>query len=451
MTDLAIGCALLFGLVCGGLAVAHSLNVGRMTMLDWALMALGGMYGLGWAIVMAGSRAGLNPLWDDWLLPHSSVYFLHTVSAVVLTFGVILGWYATDRFWGAKTAGLRTFRHPTLASWASAFWLILFIAVVLQWLYTYVYGGFFGILSYSADIRSGIFPVDNPLSFLQPFGGLALISALGFWGIWISGKRSLWSFLGLVFSFLFSIYILYSWLGRMGFLVFIAAFPLGYAIARIRSPLTLLAVCVGGFSLLLLCAYLVSVSMGIKSADSLLAFLSRELSFPFVSFFAQLRLGENLFLGFKDFIAAPLYLLPSSLWLQWLEPIGQVNTAVIMGAPKGEEGVTGAIPVDLLTAGIMQVHVVGIPVVGVLFGALIRFVQFLVDRIPFLGLRAVFQAYLALKIAVLAAFYAQPNQVVAGNFALIAGALVIVFCLRVGRVYVFRSREGVEHSAGARS
>ena len=450
MTDLAIACALVFGLVCGVLAVAHSVSVGRITLLDWSLMALGGMYGLGWAIVMAASRAELNPLWDDWLVPHSSVYFLHTVAAVVLTFGVILGWFVVDRLFGQRPAPLRSVRDPSAWAWSAAFWLMLFTAVVLQWLYTYVYGGFLGILSYSADIRSAVFPVDNPLSFLSPFGGLSLISTLGFWGLWLSGKRGLWLALGLAFSFSFSLYILYSWLGRMGFLVYIAAFPLGFAILRIRSPLKLLAVCVAGFSLLLLFAYVVSVSLGTKSAGSMLAFLSRELSFPFVSFFAQLHLGEHLFLGFRDFVAAPLYLLPSSLWLQWLEPIGQVNTAIIMGAPKGEEGVTGAIPVDLLTAGIMQVHVAGIPIVGALFGVLIRFVQYLIDSIPFDGVRSVFHAYLALKIAVLAAFYAQPNQVVAGNFALIAGALIIVFCTRVGRVYVFRSRARQECSDGAR-
>lgn len=451
LTDLAIAFALLFGLTCGLLAVVHSMSAGRMTMLDWSLMALGGMYGVGWAIVMAGTRSGVNPLWDEWLLPHEGAYSLHTAAASVLTFGVILGWYIAGKVFGQSPVTLRSIRHPSSWSWSFAFWMILALAVVFQWLYTYVYGGFLGILSYSADIRSGVFPVDNPLSFLSPFGGLSLISTLGFWGLWLSGKRSLWLFLGLGVSFVFSIYILYSWLGRMGFLVYIAAFPLALAVMRIRSPLNLLAICVAGFSLLLLFAYVVSVSMGIKSADSLMAFLSRELSFPFISFFTQLHLGEHLFLVFRDFLAVPLYLLPSSLWLQWLEPIGQVNTAVIMGAPKGEDGVTGAIPVDLLTAGIMQVHLVGIPVVGMLFGAFIRFLQFLLDRIPFLGIRAAFHAYLALKIGVLAAFYAQPNQIVSGNFALILAAFILFICVRVGRIYVFRSLSRPGYRGGANS
>jgi hypothetical protein len=39
-----------------------------------------------------------------------------------------------------------------------------------------------------------------------------------------------------------------------------------------------------------------------------------------------------------------------------------------MGAPKSEQGVTGGIPVDLLTLGLMQASIFDIVVVGVIFG-----------------------------------------------------------------------------------
>jgi len=127
-------------------------------------------------------------------------------------------------------------------------------------------------------------------------------------------------------------------------------------------------------------------------------------------------------------------LLPSSLWTQWVEGVSQVNTALIMGAPKGELGVTGEIPVDLLTLGLMQMSVFGIPIVGAAFGALLRLIQCLLDNVANPGLRAVFEAHIAIKIAVLGVFYAQPELFVSGNFALLVSVMVITFFLKAPRM-----------------
>ncbi len=141
-----------------------------------------------------------------------------------------------------------------------------------------------------------------------------------------------------------------------------------------------------------------------------------------------------MFRAFKDFVVAPVFLLPSSWWSTWVEDVSQVNTALIMGAPKGEQGVTGGIPVDLLTLGLMQAHILGIAVVGAMFGVLLRFVQSLLDRIPNPGVRAVFGAYAALKLAVLGIFYAQPALFVSGNFDFLTTALLITFFLYLPRL-----------------
>lgn len=181
-------------------------------------------------------------------------------------------------------------------------------------------------------------------------------------------------------------------------------------------------------------AYYVSVWLNVKAADSLPAFFARELAFPFGSFFAQLDKGDHLFRAFRDFVVAPVFLLPSSWWSTWIEDVSRVNTALILGAPKGEQGVTGSIPVDLLTLGLMQAHVLGIVIVGAMFGALLRFIQGLLDRIPNPGVRAVFGAYAALKLAILGIFYAEPDLFVSGNFDFLAAALVIAFFLYLPRI-----------------
>lgn len=131
---------------------------------------------------------------------------------------------------------------------------------------------------------------------------------------------------------------------------------------------------------------------------------------------------------------SPLYLLPSSWWAQWVENISQVNTALIMGAPKGEQGITGGIPVDLLTLGLMQSHILGVAVVGIIFGSLLRVIQKLVDCIPNWGVKCLFQAYIAMRIAVLGIFYAQPALFISLNFPLLIVALVMVTVLKAPKI-----------------
>ena len=434
MSELAVVLGMLFFLLCLVLVFLHSARLGRVTLLDWAVLGMGGVYGLGWAIVDWVTQQGGNPSWEKWLLPFESLYPVHTLGALMLLAGLWFGWLlgGSWRIVGAKTETAVP-RHAK-ARLQKAMWLLLIVAVVMQWMYTRAYGGFFGLLEYSAAIRSAIFAVDNPLSFLQPFGGLALFASFGFWGLWLSRRRGVGVVAGLVLSFLFSLYILYSWRGRMAFLVYLATFALGMLLCRRPNPLRLLA---GGGLLMLAIAvgaYYVSLWLNLKAADSLPEFLARELAFPFGSFFAHLGTGGNLFRGFTDFLFTPFFLLPSSWWSTWIEDVSQVNTALIMGAPKGEQGVTGGIPVDLLTLGLMQAHVFGIPIVEAMFGVLLRVVQRLIDRIPDPGLGAVFGAYAALKLAVLGIFYAQPALVVSGNFDFLVSALVIAFVLRLPRI-----------------
>lgn len=431
MIEIALLLGILFALFCGICAVAHSLRVKRMTLLDWSLLAVGGMYGLGWVLVLLATQAGNNPLWEVWITPFPSLYPMHTAAAFLLVVGVLGGWYVLSSALPLRRAQELSTRSPVARSWAFAFWMMLTVAVLLQGIYTRAYGGYLGLLEYSALIRSGLFDAvpANSWSFLRPFGGLAMIAAYGFFGLRLSGCRGISASLGLVIALVFSLYILYSWLGRMGFLVFVATFILGVILVRGSSPARVILWGSVVFVLLLVSAYGVSLWLNLKAASSLLEFLARELSFPFGSFFAQWNHGEQLSRGFIDFLLSPIYLLPSSWWTSWFDPVGQVNTALIMGAPKGEDGVTGAIPVDLLTLGLMQAHLFGVFVVGSMFGLLLRGLQVLIDRVPLCGVRGILEAHVALKVAVLGAFYAEPHLVVSGNFPLIAGTLIIVAML----------------------
>jgi hypothetical protein len=316
-------------------------------------------------------------------------------------------------------------------------WALLAVALVVQWLYAQAYGGLIGLLDYSALIRQAIFPIENRLSFLRPFGGLAFFASFGFFGLWLSGRRSIEMKVGLFLSVTFSLYILYSWLWRMGLLTYAVTFVLGAFLSRRPPPVALLVGGWAGMLAIITGAYFLSVSLNLKPADTLPAFLARELSFPFGSFFAQLDSGDHLLRGFKDFLLAPVYLLPSSWWSLWVEDVGDINTALILGAPKGQFGVSGSIPVDLLTLGLMQASVLGIVVVGLLFGGLLRLTQTFLNGLPNSGVRAVLEAYVALKIAVLGIFYAQPALFVSGNIDLLVAVVAIALFCKLPRLRLY--------------
>lgn len=440
MTELTVALGTVFMFFCMGFVLLRSKRLRRVTLLDWAILGMGGIYGGGWALVAFVTKNGGNPFWAPWLLPLEGMYPIHTLSAFILLgatyFGWLLGGVLKFRLW---TEPLIVALGRAQVRMVYAAWLLFFIAIVMQWLYTRAYGGFLGLLELSASIRSSIFTVVNPLSFLQPFGGLTIFSSYLFFGFWLDGYRRFSVKFGFVFSFIFSLYILYSFLGRIGFLIYISTFTLGIFLKK-RVVATVLLVC-GGLILIgiLVAAYNISVWLNIKAADNLVSFLGRELSFPFVSFFSQVDSGEHVMRLFRDFLYAPIYLLPSSWWSNWVEDVSQINTALILGAPMGEQGVTGGVPIDMITLGMMQAGGLGVIGVGLTFGTSLRIIQRLLEKVSSLGVRSVFEAHVAIKLAVLTVFYAQPAQVVSGNFDFFFSVVIIICCVIRPRINLFGS------------
>jgi len=440
MGNPAIVLGLAFFIVCLVFVLFHSLRIGRLSLLDWSVLAMGGVYGIGWSVVVVVTQSGNNPNWERWILPYSHLYFIHTGLAFVLLISMYLGWLIFGSLFHERGCETPKYRSNSPRNHnkrlLAAMWLLLIVSIVMQWVYTLAYGGFLGILEYSLLIRAGIFPIQNKFSFLRPFGGLAMFASFGFYGLWLSRYRRPAVWFGLPLAVVFSLYILYSWMGRLSMVVYFTTFVLGAILFRKPRPLLLVFTGFTGMVVGLIAVYHISIFLQLKLADNFISFLAKEISFPFVSFFGELAYGKELFRWFKDLFVAPLYLLPSSIWSQWqwVDNIGQVNTALILGAPKGEHGVTGAIPVDLLTLGIMQVSVFGVPVIGFLFGALLRLIQELLQNIPNKGVQSLFEAYLALQIAVRGVFYAQPTLLVGGNFPLIFVCFVIILFLKLPRI-----------------
>lgn len=434
MTDIATAFALLFAFICVMLGINHALAYGRVSLLSWSLFAMAGVYGVGWSLVMHTTDSGENPFWEMWLRPNEEAYALHTIMAALLAVGVYLGWHslkASSPFPNREALGIR---RPECRVWVSGFWSLLILAVVAQLAYARAYGGLEAQLDYSSLVRSSVFeqvPV-NSLSFLAPFPKCALVACFGFFGLMLSGHRTAPVVAGLLLSASLSVYIFYNTVWRLGFGMFLFTFLVATISLKVQSIKRQTAIiCITGPMLLLLLDYL-SSALDIKPAETTVEFISKEISFPFGGFFAHWSNDETHFRGFMDIAAIPAYLLPSSLWSKWLDTADDVNTALIMGASKGYSEVTASIPVDAIILGFLQAHVLGVLVVGFLFGVGLKMLQRALDTIPIHGVRATFQASMALVAACFPLFYADPSLIVTANFHWIIGLALVMIMSRYG-------------------
>lgn len=439
MTAVSIFLGLLLFICCLVFPIARSKGVGSLTLLDWSILGIGLIYGLGWAAVIGFTRAGHNVLWESMLLPFEHHFLVLNILACVLAFTIVVGWAISH--WisrGAKKFSSKNLSFDAKTTHAYA-WALLIISFLLRWLYARDYGGLISYLDHSVAIRSGLSDAPNRLSFLQPFGMMAIFSSFLFFASVLTGRRTFLKMTGFAASVVLSVYVLYSLMGRVGFLIYLFTFVLATLQAKRVRPSILVVGGVFGGVALLVCAHFISNWLGVKGASSLPEYVSKELSFPFASFFAHASSGDHLFRWYQDFLVAPLYFLPSSLWMHWVEDVSQINTLVVLGARRGDFGVTGGIPVDLLTLGYMQSSVAGVAVVGVLFGALIRGLQGFLDGISEPGLRSVLSAYVAIRVAAYAIAYAHPVHLINGTFGLLFSILLIASLTTIGRFRVGKS------------
>lgn len=408
----------------------RAVSRGAMDLLCWSIFAIGGIYGGGWVLVLSATKNGENAWWESWILPFESLYLIHSLAAIILAASIMLGWIiVSPRLLSIVNPAGNYEKRIYLAAW-----LLLIAGVAAQWVYVQVYGGFFGLLDYSSAIRSAIFEESNPYGFLEPFGRLVVISSFLFFGLFISGYRKFGLKVGLLGALAFSVYVLVGRQGRIESAIYVASFLLATALFRGTRPIVLILWAGSILLVIPVSAWFYTMAFQDGGSNGLTAFLAREFSFPFASFFAQLDLGAHLYRGFVDFFVAPVYMLPSSWWRSWVGEISATNTTVLLGAPKGEQGVTGGIPTDLLTLGLMQLSILGVAAVGAMFGGLLRCTQAALLVIRNGGIRAILEAYIALKIAIIGMFYSQPALFIAGNFDLWFGIAVMLFCLWLPKI-----------------
>lgn len=404
----------------------------RLDLVDWFVGTLGGFNGVGYAFIIWATQAGINPHWERWILPYSRYYWLPPILSLIAAGGVWMGATLAGASWRSREEHAELTPRAVVEIRRFA-WVFLFAGIFCYYLYTMAYGGFAEMLNYSALIRSGMFDaigIDNPLSFLKRFGGFAFFSSLLFYALVLEdrpkGHLRIICLLGLVTSIGFSLYVLYSWLSRVAIAMYLSAFPLAYVYHRshqshmiiFRLTPLVLAIAIG----------LPFLSLWMtpgKSSTSIIEFYARELSFPIISLFSAIE--NDRFRFFFDLAVAPIYMLPSRIWsgVFGLDVVSNINTETILGYVKGEGGVTGTIPVDMVTFGYMQMGAFGVAIIGFCIGAGLVWLEKLIQWMPGKGLRSVLYAYSALMVSTLTVLYADPQHILYRNFHFIIGTLAL--------------------------
>lgn len=408
------------------IAIYYAFNLARnriyIPLISFTLIAIGIIYGLGSSIVFYASSIGMDFLGSDIIYSRSEYWSIYSIFTLCLIFSIILGWRSPN----LDVKYLKNYFSYTTKQFLFIAYVILLLGVILRWIYVQAFGGFLGYLEYSRLIRSGIFELNNPYSFLQPFGYLVVLSCYMFLSIFLKNKKNIYSFLGFILALCSSCYVLYSNVGRVAFLSFIASlFLIGLYYKKVK-PFKIITFIIILFPLVFFFLYVISNYFEVKGADNPFIYFVKETSFVFSTFLIQYTDG-NLFRFFIDFIIAPIHFLPSSLTQNIYETASQTNTILFYGAKKGEEGVTGGIPVDLLSLSIMQANIFGIVPVGFLFGFLLRFFDNFICEIENIYLRISLLPYISLRVAFLGLLYSQADHFISGLFPIVILFMLLVF------------------------
>ena len=442
-------------IACTGVGI-RTLRYRTFDFVDWFVGAFGILNGLGigltyWTEITGRRTSFLSGL----TYPELSDLHYYTLLSWVLLFsvwvGAILGRQrlvmCTPR---VRRTLLDARETVSMSSWRivyTAAWVLLLAAFGLYWLYSRAYGGFAGVYAYSRLIRSGLLHLvpANPWSFLRPFGGLAFLASFLFWGLILGKPPALQRtkcYIGLVLSAALSIYVLFTRMGRLGFIVYLAVSVIqdpfqGPVMPRSLPRIALVALVSAG--LLTISDDILGTGKGVPDP---IAFFAKELSFPLRAFQAVLQNMEIRYM--KDIVAIPLSFLPERLWPHGYATASQIITERIAGLPRGVGGVTEGIPTDIVTFSFMQLGVAGVLIVGVAWGWCLKRLDTWIRGLPLnREVVSVIYANTLLQFVVLTALYADHHHIVSRCLYLLVGISFLLVLLRV-----FGKQSGWSKTAG---
>lgn len=428
----------LLGILFGAFAIFGTiLRIGircKIDLVDWFTSAFGLFNGFSFSFIIWMTYKGQNDwLWTQWIVGHKEFYGVYLTASLLFLLSTWIGSSLINIIKSGKNFNVANVLNQNETSVqkkeAVISWLMLFISIFSYFVYIKGYGGVGNLIKYAPFIRSGHFeliPVVNRWTFLERIGSFSFFSSFVFFGLILSKKTTKkmqmlnWS--GLITSFSLSIFILYARLGRLSLVSYLIVFPVGYLLFRYRMSLRTITrlVIIFIISVFFIIPQVSALFKKDSNVTNISSFYASQMSFPYVSFFAQMDNGQYRYM--KDIVLSPVYILPDRIFkdLLHLDSASDINTARIKGAVKGEDSVSGEMPVDILTFAFMQGGILGLFLVGILWGGFLLFVNLFISLVS-TGVRELLYAFSIINVAVLTIPYGDPRHFLLENIYFVVG------------------------------
>jgi len=407
-------------------------------------------YGLAPGAFHIANAVGYDYTWAPYTRYTHQLYPLSLVLIVVSYLFLRAGWLVAGTFYDSGTALYDNTAGDTddaklMTKIVITAWLLLVASIAVYYLYSLAYGGFVGLAAVSNALRAGWAEISNPWSFLKRFGGLTIVASYLFLvairANHVGGHRYT-SRLGFILSFIFSLYVLLTWQGRLTLAFYILSLILADSAFRQRRIRTSTLFVLGALISSMLFAgdsllYIFRQAIGESGRSSIFAekpglesvqdFVLGELSFPIVSINTALTSiynGVTDMRFFVDIYLGLLGLIPQRWLTNTIETASTINGRLI------DSSLAGTIPTDLISFGVYSLGAYGPPVVSFILGLSARITQRYITEIRPSGLGVVLFFAYGLTIARSIA-YADPTQILEGSFYLLLGTAITLLVLKV--------------------
>jgi hypothetical protein len=418
------------------------LNGRRLCCLSGLRAMIALFYGFSPAVLHAARLSGHDHVWVTRMYHGDGTYWLMPIVVILLWLGIEIGWliaapnvravniWKKDGGLRDSTGAQRRRRLPSLQT----VWLVGVIMMVagfgLYTLFSMAYGGYKGLIVFSAALRGGLLDTPNAYSYLQRFGGLCIFASYILFAVARQApRRKGWYYFSFAVSVGFSLLVLMTWSGRLGFVSYVISFPLVVILGSLRPRMVPMILVVSAVFMVLIFASrdifhtirVVALGSGeledvFEPQTDVMEFYLGEFSFPAVSALTTLDQSETgtfTYRRYKDFFVAWQHLVPAR-WISRPDKVSHLNRELIA------RGGIGEIPADAISVGLFSDGIRGVLVLSLLLGVVAGLVERFLVWFPIAYLRPILSIVLIFRLGFMVP-YADPVNVLKGGFYLALG------------------------------
>lgn len=258
--------------------------------------------------------------------------------------------------------------------------IFMIIGAFSQYMWTKVYGYPFGIIKYANLIRSGLSPIVNKYTFFKPLCYFSLISFYQFFIIFIKKKKTIITFLFMIYSLFNSVILIFANDGRMLFLIFFLVIILYFINNYIKkiSLSFILKISLCAIITLVLLGNIDNLTYYIRNGkrrdnnnNSILNTIYTEFSFTHKNNINILYLKEK-----NRLVKSTEKEDVKNIILSWIPERFKIESKTLFDInTENYPGISGQIPTDIISSSIYKFSYFGIIIMPVIVNYIILFIE----------------------------------------------------------------------------